>query len=101
MKEYFPCSSVVEASTVPCGLISTTTTFASGLPVESFTRPVIATVVCGGLFSFSTGDVSSGSVATGPGVDSGVAAGEASGVVVAAGASGDDAGVDSGVASGD
>ena len=96
-----PWSSVVEARTVPSGLISTTTTFASGLPFESFTRPVIATVVCGGLFSFSTGDVSRVNVATGPGVDSGVAAGAASGVVLAAGASGEDVGVGSGVASGE
>ena len=93
---------MVEASTVPCGLISTTTTFARGLPFKSFTRPVIATVVCGGLSIFSTGEESSVGLAAGAGVASGVAAGVGSGVgEVTDGASGDDAGVGSGVASSD
>ena len=81
---------------MPCGLINTTTTFASGLPFESFTCPVIATVVCGGLFSFSTGEVASVELPAGSGVDSGVPVAAGSEVGEAEGA--DDAGVGSGVA---
>ena len=95
-----PRSSVVEASTVPCGLISTITTFASGLPPESFTCPVIVTVVRVGLSIFSTGDASSVGVVDGAGVESGIAIGVGSGVREATdGASGDDTGVGSLVAS--
>ena len=85
---------MVEASTVPCGLISTTTTFASRVPLESYPRPVIVTVVGVGLSIFSTGEASSFGVAAGAGVDSGVAAGVGSGVAeVKGGASVVDAGV--------
>ena len=59
------------------------------LPVESLTRPVIATVVRAGLLIVSTGEVSS----DGAGVGDGVAD--------AAGVSGDDAGTASGVGSGE
>lgn len=87
---------MVEASTTPCALISTTTTLVRVLPLASLTRPVIVTVVRGGLSIFSTGEASR----AGAGVDSGVADGEGSGV----GAAPDGAGVDedfgSGVASG-
>ena len=82
---------------MPCGLISTTTTFAIGFPLASLTLPVIATVVGRGLLSFSTGDVSSDGAVTDTGVESGVAVGAGSGVVEAGGASGEAAGVGSGV----
>ena len=70
---------------MPCGLISTTTTLAIPLPVESLTRPVIATVVRAGLLNVSTGDVSSDGEEVGAGVAdatgvSGVGVATASGV---------------------
>lgn len=93
---------MVAASTVPCGLISTTTTFAIGLPLASFTRPVIITVARGGLSIFSTGEVSSVGVEAGAGVGSGVEVGKISGVgAVTGGASGVGLAMGSGVASGD
>ena len=80
MNEYFPCSSVVEASTVPCGLISTTTTFAIGLPLASLTCPVIEIVTrLGAIISPGTGDVLSevcvGASGVGLALGSGVASG--------------------------
>src|SRR6266576_1275699 len=91
--------------------MSTTTTFASGLPAASFTRPVIVIVARGGLFIFSTGEESSVLVEAGAGVGSGEEVGPAAagaaepgapasgGVVcgVVTGASGDKAGVEDGV----
>lgn len=90
---------MVEASTVPCGLTSTTTTFAIGLPAASLTRPLIVTVARGALSIFSTGEVASEGWDVGAGVGSGVGAGDASGV--GAGVSGVRLPLGSGVTSGD
>lgn len=60
---------------MPCGLISTTTTFASGLPLASLTRPVIVTFTRGGAV-VSTGVVGVSTVGVGD------ATGEASGVAL-------------------